>query len=109
MRLTKINGQAPIACIERTIHCFPKICAGCACTNGKRESAMSSKRRAAIVVGMIAVALLSCSAPPVHAADKAPPGVAALPGTWTKESARDVLSRLSDEQVRTLLLDQLDK
>ena len=70
---------------------------------------MSSKRRAAIVVGMIAVALLSCSAPPVHAADKAPPGVAALPGTWTKESARDVLSRLSDEQVRTLLLDQLDK
>jgi small-conductance mechanosensitive channel len=35
--------------------------------------------------------------------------VPALPETITKESVRDLLSRLSDAQVRTLLIDQLDR
>ena len=32
-----------------------------------------------------------------------------LPETLTRESARDLLSRLSDAEVRTLLLEQLDR
>jgi len=39
-----------------------------------------------------------------HAAE-----VPALPETITKESVRDLLSRLSDAQVRNLLIDQLDR
>ncbi|MGE5170094.1 MAG: mechanosensitive ion channel family protein [Rudaea sp.] len=70
--------------------------------------------RAAIAAGLIAIALGPGSAALVHAADKAPASKApasapALPETLTQESARDLLSRLSDEQVRTLLLEQLDK
>jgi small-conductance mechanosensitive channel len=37
------------------------------------------------------------------------PEVPALPDTLTRESVRDLLSHLSDTQVRTLLLDQLDR
>jgi small-conductance mechanosensitive channel len=43
------------------------------------------------------------------AAAQRPVDVPALPETVTKESVRDLLSRLSDAQVRTLLIDQLDR
>jgi small-conductance mechanosensitive channel len=62
--------------------------------------------------GILVLCALSCAAAaaPSRAAD-APTSAAgvALPESLTRESARELLSRLSDEQVRSLLLEQLDR
>ena len=60
-------------------------------------------------IGLLAVALAAGVA--ITAVAKSPPAgaaMSALPEPLTKESARELVSRLSDEEVRTLLLDQLD-
>jgi small-conductance mechanosensitive channel len=62
---------------------------------------------AVVIAGLLA---LTVSA--VHAAGLTATAVAkppALPESLTQESARDLVSRLSDEQVRSLLLEQLDR
>src|SRR3982750_2024290 len=46
---------------------------------------------------------------PAHAAPAAVAEVPSLPDSLTRESVRDLLSRLSDAEVRALLLDQLDR
>lgn len=52
----------------------------------------------------------SVAALPSHAAEpRTSAQVIALPESLTKESVRNLLSRLSDEQVRTLLIEQLDR
>ena len=61
---------------------------------------------AALLVG------LACAGSPGAASAAETKAVAAspaLPETVTRENARDLLSRLSDEQVRSLLLEQLDR
>jgi hypothetical protein len=54
------------------------------------------------------IALCATTAAPVPAASTAaaPP---ALPDALTEEAARDLVARLSDEQVRSLLLEQLGR
>ena len=63
--------------------------------------------------GWIGLAVLACGVvvalPSGRAAAQGSADVPALPGTLTRESARDLLSRLSDAQVRSLLLEQLDR
>ena len=61
------------------------------------------------VAGLMALSLAIAIAPASDAADPPPVPAVALPDTLTPESVRDLLSRLSDEQVRKLLLDQLDR
>lgn len=68
-----------------------------------------ARRRARIALDLITIVLGVFLAGLACAADAAPPAAPALPETLTKETARDLLSRLSDEQVRALLLEQLDK
>jgi len=58
---------------------------------------------AAVVLAMVAA--FPAGAKDASAAAKAP----ALPEPLTKESVRELVSRLSDEEVRKLLLDQLDR
>ena len=58
----------------------------------------------AFFLAMTTPAVLAASAAS-HPATKPP----ALPQTLTQESVRDLVSRLSDEQVRSLLLEQLDR
>ena len=65
-------------------------------------------RRSIALLAVVALAL--CSALPGWAKD--PPAadkVPALPQPLTKESIRELVSRLSDDDVRKLLLDQLDR
>jgi len=65
-------------------------------------------RRSIAFLAVVALAL--CAALPGWAKD--PPGaekVPSLPQPLTKESIRELVSRLSDDQVRRLLLDQLDR
>ena len=66
--------------------------------------------RRARVIAFVALLCAGAAAFSSHAAD-APvnAGVVPLPETLTKESVRDLLSRLSDGQVRQLLIDQLDR
>ena len=67
--------------------------------------------RRAGVAGLVAVALLAAGAA-FSAGAKDPPAqahVSALPEPLTRESVRELVSRLSDEEVRRLLLDQLDR
>ncbi|HET7032848.1 MAG TPA: mechanosensitive ion channel family protein [Casimicrobiaceae bacterium] len=55
------------------------------------------------------VALTLCAALPGWAKDSPAEKVPALPQPLTKESIRELVSRLSDDDVRKLLLDQLDR
>ena len=64
------------------------------------------------IVGRIIVACAVIVAVPADRAEaqaQASADVPALPATLTRESVRDLLSRLSDVQVRDLLIDQLDR
>jgi len=66
--------------------------------------------RRASVAWLIAVMLVAGSAfaaTPKHAAAAA--AVPALPEPLTKDTVRDLVARLSDDEVRKLLLDQLDR
>ncbi len=66
--------------------------------------------RRASIAGLTAVILAAGAAFP--AAAKEPPtaaAVPALPEPLTREAVRDLLARLSDDEVRKLLLDQLDR
>ena len=70
-------------------------------------SLVSSWRRlAALAVSCIAVAALGSG---VAFAKDAAPTAAKLPEPLTPETARELVSRLSDEEVRKLLLQQLDR
>ena len=68
-----------------------------------------------VCAGAAVVALLAaaCTAATLSlcgvAAAQRPADVPALPETITKESVRDLLSRLSDAQVRALLIDELER
>jgi small-conductance mechanosensitive channel len=87
--------------------------AGAPADHARREDvAMSqigrSVRRSLAFVAVVALAL--CAAFPGWAKD--PPAsekVPALPQPLTKESIRELVARLSDDEVRKLLLDQLDR
>ena len=62
--------------------------------------------------GAVALAVMVALMTAVPAAAKNPSGgsaVPALPEPLTKESVRELVSRLSDDEVRKLLLDQLDR
>ena len=64
------------------------------------------------IVGRIIVACAVIVAVPADRAEaqaQASADVPALPATLTRESVRDLLTRLSDVQVRDLLIDQLDR
>ncbi len=64
----------------------------------------------AILVGLFAVACAAIAAFPAAAQTNASKAKAiALPEPLTKESVRELVSRLSDAEVRKLLLDQLDR
>jgi small-conductance mechanosensitive channel len=64
----------------------------------------------AIVVGLLVAACATVAAFPAEAQTRATKAKAvALPEPLTKESVRELVSRLSDEEVRKLLLDQLDR
>jgi small-conductance mechanosensitive channel len=64
----------------------------------------------AIVVGLLVAACATVAAFPAEAQTRATKTKAiALPEPLTKESVRELVSRLSDEEVRKLLLDQLDR
>lgn len=63
----------------------------------------------ASVVGMVALSCAIAAVVPSHAAYAPANAGVVLPETLTRESVRDLLSRLSDEQVRQLLIDQLDR
>ncbi len=67
------------------------------------------KMRRACGAGLMALALLATGA--AFAAGSKDPSakVPALPEPLTKESVRELVSRLSDDEVRKLLLDQLDR
>ena len=66
--------------------------------------------RRASVVGLVALALAAGVAFPASAQNPpAEPKVSALPEPLTKESVRELVARLSDDEVRKLLLDQLDR
>jgi len=72
-------------------------------------------RLTTVCASIIAALLLAASAAPGFAKDAAPApsgapaGPAALPDPLTKEAVRELVSRLSDEEVRKLLIDQLDR
>src|SRR5436309_3538215 len=75
-----------------------------------REGMMSQSGRwcRAIAASMV----LACAAAALPASAAETPGAAgvpALPPTLTRESVRELLSRLSDAQARSLLLEQLDR
>ncbi|HSD00572.1 MAG TPA: hypothetical protein VLI21_16845, partial [Casimicrobiaceae bacterium] len=76
----------------------------------KRESVWRTCRivvaAAALLVGLAGLGSPGATS---AAETKAVPAAPALPQTLTRENARDLLSRLSDEQVRSLLLEQLDR
>jgi small-conductance mechanosensitive channel len=62
------------------------------------------------VAGWLAMACVALGAFASGIATAQPPAeVPALPATITKESVRDLMSRLSDTDVRALLIDQLDR
>ena len=62
------------------------------------------------MAAVLAVALVFVGAPSRSAAAPAKATVSpTLPDGLTREAARDLVSRLSDEQVRSLLLEQLDR
>ncbi|MEP7063582.1 MAG: mechanosensitive ion channel domain-containing protein [Betaproteobacteria bacterium] len=65
------------------------------------------RRRIVVLLALACLpfATISCNAAGSPAAAQA----VALPATLTPESVRDLLSRLSDQQVRGLLLEQLDR
>jgi small-conductance mechanosensitive channel len=66
--------------------------------------------RRASVVGLVALALAAGVAFPASAQNPpAEPKVSVLPEPLTKESVRELVARLSDDEVRKLLLDQLDR
>ena len=66
--------------------------------------------RWASVAGLIAVVLAAGAVFPAMAKDPlATAAVPALPEPLTKEAVRELVSRLSDDEVRRLLLDQLDR
>lgn len=65
--------------------------------------------RRVVVAGLMALSLAIAVAPASDAAGPPPVPAVVLPDTLTPESVRDLLSRLSDEQVRKLLLDQVDR
>ena len=63
-----------------------------------------------ILVGLLAAACAALAAFPAAAQTHATKAKAtALPEPLTHESVRELVSRLSDEEVRRLLLDQLDR
>jgi len=71
---------------------------------------LTERLRRASAAGLMAIALATGAAFPAEA--KNPPAAAtvpALPEPLTKETVRELVSRLSDEEVRRLLLDQLDR
>ena len=71
---------------------------------------LTERVRRASVAGLIALALAAGAA--LAATPKGAPSTAhaaALPEPLTKESVREVVARLSDDEVRKLLLDQLDR
>ena len=70
---------------------------------------LTAMGRLARVVVLLALPCAASAAVPPGTADAPPPGATqpvALPATLTPESARELLSRLSDQQVRALLLEQ---
>jgi len=69
----------------------------------------STARAACAFVVALFLALTAQPALAATAALQPATKVPALPETLTQESARDLVSRLSDEQVRSLLLEQLDR
>jgi hypothetical protein len=64
----------------------------------------------AIAVGLLAVTCAAAAAFPAGAQSNAvKPKATALPEPLTQESVRELVSRQSDEQVRQLLIEQLDR
>lgn len=66
----------------------------------------------ATLAGLLAVACAAMAVVPASAqthATKPKPAATALPEPLTQEAVRELVSRLSDEQVRQLLLEQLDR
>jgi len=64
----------------------------------------------AIVVGLLAVTCAAVAAFPAGAQSNAvKPQVTAFPEPLTHEAVRELVSRQSDEQVRQLLIEQLDR
>ena len=65
----------------------------------------------AIAVGLLAVGVAAIAVGPADAqkATKSKAAATALPEPLTHESIRELVSRLSDEDVRKLLIDQLDR
>jgi small-conductance mechanosensitive channel len=62
------------------------------------------------IVARVVLACAVVAVFPAHVAEaQTNADVPALPDTLTRESVRDLLSRLSDAQVRNLLIDQLDR
>ena len=66
-------------------------------------------RAAFAVVAALFLGLGAASALAANAASQPAAKAPSIPEPLTQESARDLLSRLSDEQVRSLLLQQLDR
>ena len=64
--------------------------------------------QAIVVVASIVLSCGALTALPAQGAATAP-SAPALPDPLTKESVRELMSRLSDEQARTLLIEQLDR
>ena len=65
-----------------------------------------------IVAGLLALAVAGIGIDPAFAqskSSKAKPDATALPEPLTHDSVRELVSRLSDEDVRKLLIDQLDR
>jgi small-conductance mechanosensitive channel len=68
--------------------------------------ASSWRRLPALVVACIVLVALQCG---IAFAKDAAPAPAKLPEPLTREAARELVSRLSDQEVRNLLLQQLDR
>ncbi len=66
----------------------------------------------AIAAGLLVLAVAGISVDPAYAqskSSKAKPAATTLPEPLTHDSIRELVSRLSDEDVRKLLIDQLDR
>src|SRR6476619_426500 len=78
---------------------------------GRRKMCQPWRLCRAIVGRIVLACAVAVTVPADGAAaqSQANAEVPALPATRTRESVRDLLSRLSDVQVRDLLIDQLDR
>ena len=70
---------------------------------------MFERARRTGVVGLTVLALAGAALAAAQTVPATGANVAALPEPLTRESARDLLSRLPDDEVRKLLLEQLDR